>query len=101
MWETSVTRELLLQKISLIAMLGPLRIGPKENRLTSTDDQRRCSSVGQEAEIVRHLSFLCYRRKDSQAVNTICIEEILAGKGLIVQLVVSGTATLYAKEDLR
>jgi len=64
MWKTSVTRELMLQKISLIAMLGPLRIGAKENNLTSSHDPRRCLTVDQEAEIVRNLSFLCYRRKD-------------------------------------
>jgi len=34
-------------------------------------------------------------------VNAICLEEILAGKGLVVRLSVSGTATLYAEEGLR
>lgn len=101
MWGTSVSRELLLQKISLIAMLGPLKIGPMENPLTSSPGQQRRLSVEQEAEIVRHLSFLCYRRKDSQSVAAVCIEEVLAGKGLIVRLAVSGTATLYTKEGLR
>lgn len=101
MWGSSVSRELLLQKISLIAMLGPLRIGPQENPLTSSADQQRRLSVEQEAEIVRHLSFLCYRRKDPQSVPAICIEEVLAGKGRMVRLAVSGTATLYAEEGLR
>ena len=91
----------MLQKISFIAMLGPLRIGAKENNLTSSNDPRRLLTIDQEAEIVRNLSFLCYRRKDPQAVNAICVEEIPAGKGLVVRLTVSGTATLYAEEGLR
>lgn len=91
----------MLQKISFIAMLGPLRIGAKENNLTSSNDPRRFLTIDQEAEIVRNLSFLCYRRKDPQAVNAICVEEIPAGKGLVVRLTVSGTATLYAEEGLR
>lgn len=41
MWGTTVGREPLLQKISLIAMLGPLRTGAKDNPLTSSADQQR------------------------------------------------------------
>lgn len=91
----------MLQKISLIAMLGPLRTGAKENHLTSNDDSRRYLSVAQEAEIVRNLSFLCYRRKDPQAVSAICLEEVSEGKGLVFRLAVSGNAILYAEGGLR
>lgn len=101
MWGSSVSRELLLQKISLIAMFGPLRIGPKENTLTSCPDHYRRLSVQQEAEIVRNLSFLCCRRKDPQSVTAICLEEDPIGNGLTVRLAVSGTATLYAEKGLR
>ena len=91
----------MLQKISLIAMLGPLRVGAKENAVTSYDDSRRELTVAQEAEIVRNLSFLCYRRKDPQAVSAICLEEIPAGQGLVVRLAVSGHAIRYAEAGLR
>ncbi len=101
MWGSSVSRELLLQKITLIVMLGPLRIGPKEYTLTSSLDQERRLSVEQEAEIVRNLSFLCYRRKDPHSVTAICIEEVPSGKGLVVRMAVSGTTTLHAEEGLR
>lgn len=101
MWESSVSRELLLQKIILIAMLGPLRIGLKEYTLTSSPDQERRLSVEQEAEIVRNLSFLCYRRKDSHSMTAICIEEVPSEKKLVVRMAVSGITTLHAKEGLR
>ena len=101
MWGSYVSRERLLQKITLLAMLGPLRIGPKEHTLTSPLDQERRLSVEQEAEIVRNMSFLCYRRKDPHSVTAICVEEVQGGNGLIVRMAVSGTATSYAEEGLR
>src|SRR5437667_9121550 len=101
MWGSSVSRELLLQKITLIAMLGPLRVGPKENTLTLLPAQERRLSVEQEAEIVRNLSFLGNRRKDPQCVTAICMEEDPGGKGIVIRLAVSGTAISYAEEGLR
>ena len=100
MWGSKITRELILQKISLLAMLGPIREGERENRLISDPGQGRSMTVEQEAEIVSNLSFLSYRRKDPQTVTAICIEEDEDGQGMIVRMTVNGGAIAYVKDGL-
>src|SRR5690349_19496459 len=101
MWGSSVSRETLLQKITLLAMLGPLRVPPKEYTLTSPPDSERRLSIAQEADIVRNLSFLSSRRKDALVVIAVCVEEVERGKGLIVRMAVSGGGNKYTKDGLR
>lgn len=101
MWGSHVSRELLLQKITLLSILGPVRKGPKEYTLTSSPNQERKLSVDQEAEIVRNLSFLCCRRKDPLSVTAVCIEEVQDGQGLIVRMAVSGDVTIHAETGLK
>ena len=101
MWGSNVDRELLLQKISLLAMLGPIREGHKEHGLVSAPDQVRSLTIEQEAEVVRNLSFLSCRRKDPLSVPAICVEENAGGRGMIVRVAVSGNTVSYVEDELR
>lgn len=92
MWGSNITRDQLLQKISLLATLGPIGDGPRRHNLTAQTDIRRSLTVEQEAEIVDNLAFLSYRRKDSQNVTAICMEENEDGEGMLVRLAVNGGA---------
>ena len=51
----------MLQKISLLAMLGTIREGETEHKLFSNAARERSINVEQEAEIVSNLSFLSCR----------------------------------------
>jgi hypothetical protein len=101
MWGSHITRDHLLQKISLLAMLGPIRNSHQEHSLVSTQDQLHKLTIDQEAEIVRNLSFLSCRRKDSYTVVAVCIEEHEDGQGMTVRLSVNGDNVSYAKEGLQ
>ena len=101
MWGSKVTREHLLQKISLLAILGPIREGEREHNLISSPGQERSVTIEQEAEIISNLSFLSYRRKDPQTVTAICIEEDEDRQGMIVRMAVSGGAIAYVEDGLR
>jgi len=90
MWGGHIRREALLQKISLLAMLGGVREGPREHPLTSTPGQERTLTVEQEAEIAGNLAFLSRRRKDSLSVAAIGIEEDEDGQGMVVRLCING-----------
>ena len=100
MWGSKITRELMLPKISLLAMLGPIKEGERENGLISDLGQERSMTVEQEAEIVSNLSFLSYRRKDPQTVTAICVEEDEDRQGLIVRMTVNGGAIAYVEDGL-
>ena len=100
MWGSKITREHILQKISLLAMLGPIREGEREHNLISNPSQERSITIEQEAEIISNLSFLSYRRKDPQTVTAICIEEDKDLQGMIVRMAVSGGAIAYVEDGL-
>ena len=100
MWGSKITRELMLPKISLLAMLGPIKEGERENGLISDLGQERSMTVEQGAEIVSNLSFLSYRRKDPQTVTAICVEEDEDRQGLIVRMTVNGGAIAYVEDGL-
>jgi hypothetical protein len=101
MWGSNVTRELLLQKISLLAMLGPIREGHKEHNLVSAPEQVRNLTIEQEGEVVRNLSFLSCRRKDPLSVTAICVEEDDSGRGMVVRMAVSGDTVSHVEDGLR
>ncbi|KAJ9130176.1 hypothetical protein NKR23_g12318 [Pleurostoma richardsiae] len=90
MWGGQIRREALLQKISLLAMLGGVHEGPREHPLTSAPGQERTLTVEQEAEIAGNLAFLSRRRKDSLSVAAIGIEEDEDGQGMVVRLCING-----------
>lgn len=100
-WGTNVGREQLLQKISLIAMLGGIREGLREHQLVLTSRGGRTLTVEQEAEIAGNLAFLSRRRKDPQSVAAVGIEEDEDGVGMTIQLSVNGDVPLLVEEGLQ
>ena len=100
MWGSIVTREGLLQKISLLALLGPVREGETEHKLDSRLSPKKSMTIEQEAEVVSNLAFLSYRRKDSQAVSAVCIEEDDDNQGMTVRTAVNGGAAAHTSDGL-
>jgi hypothetical protein len=100
-WGSTATRNLLLQKNSLLAILGPIREGHKEHSLNSKPEQGRSLTVEQEGEIVQNLSFLSCCRKDPHTVTAIYIEEDEDGQGVVVRLAVSGDTISHIEEWLQ
>lgn len=100
MWGGSITREYLLRKISLLAMLGLVGEDPKEYELVSRPDRVSSLTVDQEGEIVSNLAFLSSRRKDSKMVIAIGIEEDRDGQGMTIRMAVNGDHPVYVKEGL-
>ena len=90
MWDSHINREQLLQKISLLAMLGGVREGAKEHPLGRAPDQQRTLTIEQEAEIAKNLAFLSRQRKDLLNVAAIGIEEDEDGQGMVIRLSVNG-----------
>ena len=63
MYGGSITKEYLLRKISLLAMMGAVRESPKENELGLRSDSVSSLTGDQEGEIVSNLAFLSSHRK--------------------------------------
>ena len=90
MWGGSISRELLLQKITLLASLGSVRDYPKENALVSRPGSGSSLTLEQEREIVSNLAFLSARSKNSKRVIAVAIEEDLDGQGMVIRMAVNG-----------
>jgi hypothetical protein len=90
MWNSSVTREHLLQKISLLAILASVRDHPKQHVLISPPGGRSSLTIEQEREIVSNLAFLSSRSKNSKRVVAIGIEEDHDGQGMVIRMAVNG-----------
>ncbi|PGH32376.1 hypothetical protein GX50_04856 [[Emmonsia] crescens] len=101
MWRSNVTREHLLQKISLLAMLGPIRDGSKIHTLKTIDDTGRSLTIEQEGEIIDNLAFLSYRRKNSRNITALCMQEDEDGQGMLVRLAVNGNAPAHIENGLQ
>jgi hypothetical protein len=98
MWGGSITRGYLLQKISLLAMLGSVQEVLKEHDLVPRSDRTSSLTVEQEGEIVSDLAFLSSCNKDAKSVIAIGIEEDRDGQGTVVHMV--GDSITYLKEGL-
>ena len=90
MWNSSVTRDNLLQKISLLAILESVRDHPKQHMLISPPGWRSGLTIEQEREIVGNLAFLSSRSKNSKRVVAIGIEEDRDGQGMVIRMAVNG-----------
>jgi len=90
MWGSSITREQLLQKLSLLAMLESVRDVPKEHILVSRPDRGSSITLDQEREIASNLVFLSSRSKNSKRVIAIGIEEDRDGQGMVIRMAVNG-----------
>ncbi|KAF8853841.1 hypothetical protein BDZ45DRAFT_677402 [Acephala macrosclerotiorum] len=103
MWNSSVTREHLLQKINLLAILESVRDHPKQHVLISPPGWRSSLTIEQEREIVSNLAFLSSRSKNSKRVVAIGIEEDHDGQGMVIRMAVNGgdQDIPYAEEGLK
>ncbi|OJD23474.1 hypothetical protein ACJ73_05171 [Blastomyces percursus] len=101
MWRSNITREHLLQKISFLAMLGPIRDGSKIHSLKEVDGTGRSLTIEQEGEIVDNLAFLSYRRKNCRNITALCMQEDEDGEGMLVRLAVNGDALSHIENGLQ
>lgn len=89
MWGGSITREHLLQQTTLLAMLEPVRDGPKEHILALQAGRKSSLTLEQEREVVSNLAFLSSRSKNSKRVIAIGIEDH-DGRGIVIRMAVNG-----------
>jgi hypothetical protein len=101
MWGSGISRDQLLQKISLLAMLGGVRDGLQAHSLTTSGDIEHGLTIEQEAEIAGNLAFLSRRRHDPKSVAAISIEQDGHGQGMIVRLCVNGGILSGVEEGLK
>ncbi|OJD25810.1 hypothetical protein ACJ73_02827 [Blastomyces percursus] len=101
MWRSNITREHLLQKISLLAMLGPIRDKLKIYTLKEIDGIGRSLMIEQEGEIDDNLAFLSYRRKNCRNITALCMQEDGDGEGMLVRLAVNGDELSHIKNGLQ
>ena len=80
MWGADVSRERLLQKITLLTMIGPIPEEPRRHQLVSPPDFRRILTIEQEAEVAGNLAFLSRRSTETHNVAAIGIEEDEGGR---------------------
>ncbi|KAH6655545.1 hypothetical protein BKA67DRAFT_675580 [Truncatella angustata] len=101
MWTSLKEREQLLQRISLLALLGGIREGLKANDLVASSSGHSILTIMQEAEVASDLAFLCRRRPDPQSVAAIGIEEDFNGEGVVVRLCFNGRALYNIEYGLK
>lgn len=99
-WGSDIGRDQLLQKISLIAMLGGVREGLQAHTLAAPLAMERILTTDQEAEIANNLAFLSRRRHDSKSVAAVGIEEDKNGQGMTIRLCVNGDKLSSVEEGL-
>lgn len=75
MWGGSITRQQLLQSISLFQTLDDVPELPKENILESDIDSTCSLSTLRKQEITSNLAFLSAISDDSRRVMALCVEE--------------------------
>jgi hypothetical protein len=90
MWGGGITREQLLQRLTLLAMLEPVWGGPKEHTLTLRADHESSLTLDQEREIVSNLAFLASCSKNSKRVIVIGIEEDHNSEGMVLCMAING-----------
>ncbi len=94
----SITREELLQKITLVAICAPTPEAPRAYELV--EHQQRAFTIHQEAEVAANLSFLSRRSKESHNVAAIALEEEAGGRGITVRVAVNGKMLTNVVEAL-
>lgn len=89
LWASDVSRDGLLQKITLIALLGPPQEHPRNHTLVATAE-KRVLTIDQEAEVAGNLAFISRQSAESQNVAAVGIEENTNGKGMVVRVTSNG-----------
>lgn len=92
-WDSGVSRERLLQNITLLWTLNQIPEKPRENHLASRTDTTHQLTVERENEIVANLAFLSATTKDYLKVMAVCIEEDESGRAITIR-VASNTGDL-------
>jgi hypothetical protein len=75
MWGGSITRQQLLQSISLFQTLDQVPEPPKENIITSEIESGYCLNISREKEIAGNLAFLSAVSDNVRRVMAVCLEE--------------------------
>jgi hypothetical protein len=101
MWESGISRDQLLQKISLLAMLGRVRDGIQSYSLAPSSSMESVLDIDQEAEIASNLAFLSRRRNDLKSVAAVGIEEDEYGQGMVIRVCVNGDTLSRVEEGLK
>jgi hypothetical protein len=86
MWHSGVSRERLLQNITLLWTLNRIPEKPRENHLVSRIDSTHRLTVERENEIVANLAFLSATTKDYLKVMAVCIEEDESGRAITIRV---------------
>ena len=92
-WDSGVSRERLLQNITLLWTLNQIPEKPRENHLASRTDTTHRLTVERENEIVANLAFLSAITKDYLKAMAVCIEEDESGRAITIR-VASNTGDL-------
>lgn len=90
LWASDVSRDGLLQKITLLALLGPPQEHPRNHTLVATAE-KRLLTIDQEAEVAGNLAFVARQSSDSQNVAAVGIEEDTNGQGMVVRVTANGS----------
>ncbi|KAH7356444.1 hypothetical protein BKA65DRAFT_474261 [Rhexocercosporidium sp. MPI-PUGE-AT-0058] len=90
MWDSYITREYLLWKISLLAILESVQDYPKQHVLILPLGWRFSLTIKQEREIVNNLAFFLPRLKNSKRVIVIGIKEDHDGQGMVIRMAING-----------
>jgi hypothetical protein len=75
MWGGSITRQDLLQSISLLRILSEVPALPGQNVPDTDVESARCLSISREKEIAGNLAFLSALSYNNKRVMAVCVEE--------------------------
>jgi hypothetical protein len=98
---SKVDREKLLQRISMLAMLDPIRDDPRRYSPNASSGPEFNLTIQQEAEFVDNLAFIAYRRRSSQEVTALCMEQDEDQNGILIRMAVNGDRISYIEDGLR
>lgn len=85
----SVSRNRLVENITLLRMLNEIPESTKEHTLPDVNDPKRGLSLQREKEIVDNLAFLSSITDDRSRIMAVCIEEEANLEGLTIRLAVN------------
>lgn len=81
-----MSRKRLLETITLLWALKPIVEDRRENKIPSIADTTRQLTIKHEQEIAIYLAFISSITDDPNRVTSVCIEEDLGGRRLIIRV---------------
>lgn len=82
----ALSRQHLLENITLLWSLNEIPANPSHNVLPNMVDDTRQLSIEREKVIVESLAFLAAHKKDPRRVMAVCVEEMPDKKGLLIRI---------------